>query len=1183
MTEKNRKKADGWQGEPAKDLQGGDGCDNCGHSNPVCKCETDDIRRAELFSEFIDALTESDKVDEEDLRFMPLDGEDKEPVIVDTCSLESEQADLFLMDVDEAFTAISHGHPGFAIYFGRPDHGTEDVVAIDRDEPDDFPDDEVPETDLVVMSGSGTYPGHFYYTQDGSVRNAAPKNIGEVRASNYYCVVPGSIHNSGGIYNAVETGEPAEITSDDLPEILKPSKNKVEGPGGDKIEIPRDPPEGLENVEFENEIGMSLESVREKDDKLDQLLTRLQLPEYNGDRSAADAAAANHLWFWGFDRKQIGQILRRYRRYEKTERDDYLYDHTIPFATSGTQERITDYYDDEGNYSPDPTSLLPLERLDRMDYDEMHRYAKNRGLEWPDVQEVRDRLHESIIESIGNGDIVVKTAPTGAGKTYTVASEPWLDRPELTDGKPVIHLHETKKARDQAVADSEEAGVDYRVLKSGWERCPVARGDFDPENKHGNIAITIEGQPVSEWMYDRYRQQGVGFSVIHDWVRDKIDGELPCEYGDTRCPSESQWDGIPTNDEGVCEVDIIHATHQFLHVPSMRMHTNVFVDEKPDFTTGISHERFVNSINEYLDWVDIPVDNYHDLVYAAKNKADPKAEGEKKMQGVLVSEHNATFCETIDKALDGRRQKKECPECDGTGVPEVHRENEDGTQQDTLGDGDTKCNNCYGSGEVSVNSGQPSMEWYRDNPQVHTLAPAFTRAVWRSEESAAGRRRARIPYEPPRLDAHAHDSSVWNRVMVDVVLDENWNLATVAQTPDMTLARSLIGLDAHAAPEPPNWQIDLHPTIQTDPILTPTERTLYRRYERGLRTVQVGEGTQPMTTGKYLEKTQGDKLRVLIEHLRDHYGEEFKTAISSIAAEPKLQKWMEDAGVVDPQTMHYGEERGRNDFAGEKVGMVAGTISPNDDAILNMLARQGWDAEPEMKECPNCGGTGQVKTDGETEVCDVCGGDGEVREHGQGFVGEDADKAEALLKSVREGHVAQSAGRWARDAEDPEDNATVFIMTEAAPTGFIDQKTPGVTWTTNENQRERLEYVRDQPNGATVREIAEEFGCSKQAASHTLKKAEQKGLVERTPGAGPYGADVWSPGEGFSPYGSADVSAGIGSVAGTTKSDVLVTNTWSIAICGRPDRAWNCDGGDEVPWQHQSTFEWFEPVGDPPE
>ncbi|WEL24594.1 Putative helicase fused to HTH domain [Haloferax volcanii] len=80
-----------------------------------------------------------------------------------------------------------------------------------------------------------------------------------------------------------------------------------------------------------------------------------------------------------------------------------------------------------------------------------------------------------------HGEEVVSDAPTALGKTYTAATEPWLDHSDVTDDSPVVHFSETREARDDAAESSRNVNsVTEATLKRRKERCPVARGDHDP-------------------------------------------------------------------------------------------------------------------------------------------------------------------------------------------------------------------------------------------------------------------------------------------------------------------------------------------------------------------------------------------------------------------------------------------------------------------------------------------------------------------------------------------------------------------------------------------------------------------------------------------------------------------------------------------------------------------------------
>jgi hypothetical protein len=843
-----------------------------------------------------------------------------------------------------------------------------------------------------------------------------------------------------------------------------------------------------------------------------------------------------------------------------------------------------EYYDEDA----DPMGILPLERLDALPHEERVRYANKRGIEWPDVDEVRSRLNDEIREAVSQDDIRVKSAPTGAGKTHAVATEPWLAEPDLTDDQPVIHAHRTHEARDQAREMSDEAGNDAYTLKGRKELCPVARGDYDPENSHGHQPIVIDGEPVSEWIDHRCERQGIPHSVVHSWAEAAVDGGLPCSNDGSECPANGQFENIPRNDEGEPSHDVIHCTHQFLLVPSLRMHTHLFIDEKPAFGIDLTPTEVRESVNAYLEWLDGPVDNYSELVHASRTGNPPDLNNGQKHSAVPAHDRKKTFASRMDEALNGKDERVECERCDGTGL----RSEEEQQQHDVTSYEETngaqvsdKCPECNGVGTVLERRGTPGIKWYRQSPNAHALAPAFARAIWNAEETAGDRKAARVPFHPPRWDNDAHDSAAWNRVYVDVVLNDQWEVVEAESVPDFSLASSVTGLDAHPQPEDPAWQANVHPDMGTDYTLDTMERTLYRRYERGLFTVQVGEGVQPVASGEWLDQGQGDKFQAVIEQLRDQYDEDFDAAITSKKAKGFVRGAMRDAGVGDPEMMHYGEEESRNDFAGKKVGLVAGSIDPGDDTVVNLCARLDLDADPCYKTCPNCEGTGNVQDDGNDEMCNTCTGAGEVRERGRTFEGNDSDLADAVLQGVREHHVAQSAGRWARNADDPEDHATVFVVTNAAPTGFIDAQAPGATWVTSDDQKERLEYVRDNADGATAKEVADACDCSKQSAWRTLKKAAEEDILERSPGRGPHGADLYAPGDGFTPNGAADLQPEEPQTPDgePQRNAYSITNTLTVAVDALPNCAFNSPDEERRDWEHQTTFEWYERALAPPE
>lgn len=731
---------------------------------------------------------------------------------------------------------------------------------------------------------------------------------------------------------------------------------------------------------------------------------------------------------------------------------------------------IPEYSHPDSDGESEPLSMVPNEALTSMDHDERRRFARRRGVEWPSVDEVRDRLEDTILETVENGETAVIDSPTGSGKTHGSVTKPWLRMADVTDGQPVIHAAKTRDARDEAAQMAREEDLEVYKLRGRKETCPVAAGDYDPPRDDGGLTITLDGKPISEWIDHLCDHLGLAYSYVHDWMEQEVPHELPCEH-DGPCESKSIFEPIPRTEGGEPTHDIICCTHEFLHVPSLRMHTNIFVDEKPDFTSGIDPETFRRSVNAYLSWADAPVDNFTELKIASQAGCEPEHIGKQQVEGVVLSEYKKGFADRMEDVL----------------------------RQD------------------------PPISWYRKVGGVHALAPAFARAVWQAEEVADGRHSATVRYDPPRLDGDVNESDAWNRERVTVVFDHDFEVNTIWSSPDFTLANSVVGLDATANLGRTTWMQNIHPDIQIKRVLDPTERSLYRRYERGLFTVQIGDNMNPVTRRKYIEGSIGRKSEAVVNHLRDEYGEDFSTFITSAQARPTVRKQLEERGCEDPGAMHYGAEEGLNDFAGEDVGYVLGAIDPGDNAVMDLIAALGMDAAPERvdpeemdepAECDTCEGSG----------CTDCSGTGLKRAHGRGFTGEDADKAESVLREVTHHHVVQSAGRYARDADDPDDSAVVFIHTDRVPERFVDAEVPDVAWVANDEQRDRLRYIREN-DGATAKDIAEATGCHKTTALRTMQEAAERGLVEVRKGAGYNGANIYEPSESFNPAGDVSIEA----------------------------------------------------------
>jgi DNA-binding transcriptional ArsR family regulator len=759
----------------------------------------------------------------------------------------------------------------------------------------------------------------------------------------------------------------------------------------------------------------------------------------------------------------------------------------VPSAESDESDERKDLPSSGSTGMAAPVSGLPLAQLDAMSPADRRRAAKKRGVDWPSTDDARDQLFDTIAATMRNEDARVVDAPTSLGKSFTVATTRWGARDDITGDRPVIHLSETRDARDEAIEVADEHGGQYFVLKSRHEACPVAAGDYDPPDDDDvdidYMPITVDGVPASDVIQELCDGRGLPFSAVHRYLEDNNDqsAELPCcegsstsydhedgEFNDgesSECPAIHQWERYRDGDW-----PLVLATHNFAHVPGIRSHNNVVLDESVDFAADLETARVRDAVGAYLREIDAPVTTWEHLLTLAEYDG--------------WGDDAAAEREAMEQALD-----------------------------------------C-----------EPDREWYFTDERAHTMAPALARAIFHAEERSNGRRVGKTPYEPPRLDANVHDEDSWNQEWLTVVLDEHNDVRTVRSVPDFSAARSVVGLDAH--PALPVWQANTLPYIQRAEVLEPEARRLWRRYERGLRVVQVGDATRPLASGEYFD-SKG--VRVLIKHLREQYGDDLRTALTADSVEDRLARIMKNSGCGDVETMHFGEEKSRNDFEAERVGLVNGCIDPGDDYVVDLLAELDLDAEPERSEtvCDDCEGDG----------CHECDGTGFKRAHGRGFVGDDACTAQEILASVRENHTAQAAGRYARDPTDPESTATVFVRTDAMPAGFTDVQTSGVVWRFSRKQEEIIEALRDASGRLSARNIANRTDASKRHVHRTLERLLKEDVVDAVERHGPNGATMYAK-TGVPNAGVADLTDEDGEVV---TAPVWSSYTWTVAIADPSD------------------------------
>lgn len=384
----------------------------------------------------------------------------------------------------------------------------------------------------------------------------------------------------------------------------------------------------------------------------------------------------------------------------------------------------------------------------------------------------------------------------------------------------------------------------------------------------------------------------------------------------------------------------------------------------------------------------------------------------------------------------------------------------------------------------------PSSDWYFNDSAAHSYAPAIARALVDAEQVGNQRYAGQARHQPFYRGRDDEQNGI---EQVSVVLDERYEFELVKPVPPLLDARCVIGLDAH--PTLARWQMDTLPSMTIERVLSSDERQNWRRFERGLLVIQVGDSDRPLTQlGNFSEsKAEGLVGELTIQ------APDLQTAITSKAAEDRVEKLLPESDRRI-SVLHYGEELSRNEFSGEDVGLLVGCIDPGDDSILDWLALCDGEATPARSDeaCGECDGSG----------CYDCLETGSRRAKGREFDGSDAALANTLLASVRERHVAQGVGRYAREADQPDEPTVVFVWTAAILDELVDITIPDVRALT-ETQRAVVQHVEQSSEPVTTRSIANALDIRKETARKTLLKLVNLGSVTVDEGAGKDGAHLY--------------------------------------------------------------------------
>ena len=545
------------------------------HPNRLNIWNTSDKRRAELLADYLDSLEAVCP----NPRLIPLNDAGKDPAIEGTCRLGSKQEKRMRHTREEAIEAIEEGANGFALYAGRSDHGTEKLVFADHDDLHAFPLDTLPDT-LTVVSGSGE-GYHETFVNGGDVRNSKSGG-GEIRASNWYVVVAGSIHPSGGIYHLEENHSVTELKTEDIPERLQPATDSYDG---EDIDFSEESTDGT----FTNELRMSLDEVRENDDDLDRLLKTSPCSSSDAqDDSEVDASLVWRLRFHHFEPSDIATIWRQYRGRSKLKRDDYVRRTIQNCGTHGDRCR---YHGSEQSIALPEIPSPPESEWQDTTVDNEAALT---------LDEARTRCQRRVDKTLRSGAHVLIDALPAMGKSSGVI------RGAAKTDTPITVLTARHELYGQYTEWCEKHGLSCYQLPSFHEDCPTAAGDHGEDWKERVLSLYEDDVMPRE---------------IHKYAEQYFGESLPCDDGQ-ECSYKRKWD---TEFE---EYDVLvgHYTHSYN--PKVTEDRVAVFDEFPadSFLVRFDGDTVTSAVSAYLSKQDgLPFEDFTELIEGRNSERGEKA------------------------------------------------------------------------------------------------------------------------------------------------------------------------------------------------------------------------------------------------------------------------------------------------------------------------------------------------------------------------------------------------------------------------------------------------------------------------------------------------------------------------------------------------------------------------------
>ncbi len=234
-------------------------------------------------------------------------------------------------------------------------------------------------------------------------------------------------------------------------------------------------------------------------------------------------------------------------------------------------------------------------------------------------------------------------------------------------------------------------------------------------------------------------------------------------------------------------------------------------------------------------------------------------------------------------------------------------------------------------------------------------------------------------------------------------------------------------------------------------VLDDNERKSLISNGQGLDIVQTTTNTYPYS-GHGNAETARDKA--LIEAIATHHGKN-----PSLITTKKAEEAYERDGVLNQvnEYEHYGNLKGSNRFASERLGVVIGSRHFGDNHVERWGSLFGHDTERAQAS------TSQTY---------------------QGW-------GDHVLRQMREYEVLQAIMRFGRDKK----GATVYVHTSALP-DWVPRKRGEVVRKRSDGERDVIVALR-KINSGTTSKIASEANCSDQLTSKHLGQLENEGHVNR--------------------------------------------------------------------------------------